>query len=98
MAHMPHSRRRVRKLYYLRGEWYSQKCLRFGYANQSEDVVARMWRRKAKLEARLDDDMEKSKGMHWDTYHRIINKWNETTENRVNYAFVKHMRQLMSVV
>jgi len=90
----PQSGRKVRKLYYLRGRWYARTCLRVGYASQSEDVVARMWRRKAKLETRLAEGVEKPKGMHWSTYNRIIDKWNEA-ESRLDYDCIMRLGRLM---
>jgi len=92
----PHSGRRVGKLYYLRGGWYARKCLRVGYASQSEDVIARIWRRKGKLEARLAEDMEKPKGMHWQTYNKIIDNWNDA-ENLLNHTFVECVGRLMGM-
>jgi hypothetical protein len=35
---------------------------------QAEGSMDRLWRKKRKLEARLLDDWQKPKGMHWRTY------------------------------
>jgi hypothetical protein len=90
----PHCGRRAANLYLAKNGWFCRKSLRLTYASQSEDVKDRMWRRKRKLESKLLEDMEKPKGMHWETYNRIIDKWNDT-EIRLDYAFVQHMGRLM---
>jgi hypothetical protein len=93
----PHSGRRVKKLYYLRGGWYARECLRVGYASQSEDVVARMWRRKHKIESKLSEELIKPKGMRWGTYKRLISKWNEA-EERLDTACFQNLSGLMGFI
>ena len=36
--------------------------------------ISRIWRKKRKLEAILDNEGEKPKGMHWRTYGRIYDQ------------------------
>ena len=58
--------------------WGCRSCYGLTYRSQKEDFGARARRRVSKLERRLQaepDSMEipeKPKGMHWRTYHRLI--------------------------
>lgn len=72
----PHCRRRSAKLYLVSGQWYCRKSLNLTYASKSLSPIDRIHRRIARLEAKLDEDGEKPKGMHWRTYDRIIEQYN----------------------
>ena len=79
-GHSHPSARRCTKLYLpQRGHfWGCRLCYGLTYRSQKEDFGARAERRVSKLERRLQaeaDSMElpkKPKGMHWSTYHRLI--------------------------
>ena len=53
------------------GRYACRMCLRLAYLSEAQDGMGRMWRKQGKLEARLGEDGEKPKGMHWKTYERI---------------------------
>jgi len=66
--------RRVAVLYLRRGYFACRHCQRVAYSSQSSDVLDRMWRKQSKIEARLDDDWRRPKGMRWPTYERLLDK------------------------
>ena len=45
--------------------------MRVGYASETEDRMGRVWRKQHKLEAKLDEDGQRPKGMRSQTYERI---------------------------
>lgn len=53
------------------GRYACRMCLRLAYLSEAQDGMGRMWRKQDKLAARLGEDGEKPKGMHWSTYERI---------------------------
>ncbi len=53
------------------GRFGCRYCMRLGYSSETEDALSRLWRKQRKLEARLGENNEKPKGMHWRTYERI---------------------------
>jgi len=63
---------RVAVLYLRRAMFACRRCQGVSYASQSEDVVARSWRRQSKLEARLGPDWRRPKGMHRATRTRLL--------------------------
>lgn len=67
-----HSRAAV--LYLRQSRFACRACHRLVYASQSEDVMARMWRKQAKLEARLGPNWSRPKGMHRSTHETIMGK------------------------
>jgi hypothetical protein len=64
--------RRVAVLYLRAGRFACRHCQGVAYASQSEDIVGRLWRRQAKLEARLGEYWRRPKGMRQWTYKRIL--------------------------
>jgi hypothetical protein len=70
--HCPSCGRRAAILYMTRGRFCCRCCGRVSYSSQSEDLCGRTWRRQAKLEARLEEDCQRPKGMHRATYKRIL--------------------------
>lgn len=87
----PHCARRVAKLYLANGQWYCRRSLNLAYISQSMSAVDRIHHRIAKLESRLNDDGEKPKGMHWSTYNRIVEQYNDTIA-RLNIMWLKRWR------
>jgi hypothetical protein len=67
----PRCRRRVVKTYLAGCVFGCRVCYGLAYTSQSEDAIGRSWRAQAKLEARLGEDGERPKGMHWRTYKRL---------------------------
>jgi hypothetical protein len=63
---------RVAVLYMRAGRFACRHCQRIAYASQSDDLMARAWRRQHKAEARLGPDWERPKGMHTATYERVL--------------------------
>lgn len=92
----PHCGRTAAILYLLRGHWYCRKSLKVAYASQSMDVMGRMHKRIAKLEAKLGEDGRKPKGMHTSTYKRIWEKLDDA-ESRLDYAFLLHAERLFDL-
>jgi hypothetical protein len=78
----PRCDRRVAVLYMRSGLFSCRKCSAVVYASQSEDDIGRAWRRESKLEARLDENWTRPKGMHHATRERIINEIIECEEQR----------------
>lgn len=68
----PQCHQRVALIYSLGGRFGCRSCRRIAYSSQSEDVVARDWRKQQKLERKLGDDWQRPKGMHRTTYERLI--------------------------
>lgn len=68
----PRCQRRVAVLMMRGGRFVCRPCGGVVYASQSEDGIARTWRRQRKLEARLGDDWERPKGMHRATHAQLI--------------------------
>ena len=66
--------RRAAKLF-LRGSRFAcRKCHRLVYASQSQDAIGRSWLRQNRLEGRLGDDWSRPKGMHHQTYERLVER------------------------
>jgi hypothetical protein len=58
---------------YFRHRCFScRRCQRLVYSCQSEDWIARTWRRQRKLEAKLNDGWNRPKGMHSRTREHIV--------------------------
>jgi hypothetical protein len=69
---------------YLRGgaPFRCRHCARVSYTSQSEDAMARTWRKQRKLEARLGEHGARPKGMHWRTFERLHDAIQECEERR----------------
>ena len=63
---------RVAVLFLRAGRFACRHCQRLAYASQSEDELARTWRRQRKAEDRLGEHWLRPKGMHHSTYERLI--------------------------
>lgn len=62
-----------REVLYLRsGRFACRHCQRVAYSSQSEDVIARMWRKQGRIENRLGEDWERPKGMRHRTYEHLL--------------------------
>ena len=68
----PVCQRRAGVLYMRAGRFACRHCQRVSYSSQSCDLLDRMWRKQAKLEARLGEGWTRRKGMRLPTYERII--------------------------
>jgi len=64
------------------GRFGCRECMRLGYSSETEDVVSRLWRKQRKLEAKLEENYRKPKGMHSRTYQRIFAKIDEVEERK----------------
>lgn len=53
------------------GYFACRRCMRLGYASESEDRTGRLWRKLHKLERRLADGEYKPKRMRWKTFAEI---------------------------
>lgn len=72
---------------YLRGRRFAcRHCNRVAYVSQSCDALDRMWRKEAKIEARLGENWRRPKGMRRRTYDRLI-KTLVDCEDRRDLAF-----------
>lgn len=85
--------RRVALLYLHRGRFACRHCQRVAYASQSEDEMARMWRKQSRLEARLGDHWTRPKGMRQRTYQRLFDAMLDC-EQRREMAFDELARRL----
>jgi hypothetical protein len=56
------------------GSFSCRRCMNLAYASEAEDTTGRLWRKERKLEAKLSEDGQRRKGMHWRTFDRICNK------------------------
>ena len=63
---------RVAVLYMRAGGFACRHCQGIAYMSQSETVSARICRRQQKAEARLSEDYDRPRGMHWATYSRLV--------------------------
>ena len=64
--------RRAGLLFLRAGRFACRHCNRVAYVTQSCDALDRMWRKQAKIEARLGDNWQRPKGMRRHTYDRLI--------------------------
>ncbi|WP_422042509.1 hypothetical protein [Roseateles sp.] len=62
---------RVAKLHLRGGRFACRICQRLTYASQSEDLIARLWRQQAKIEAKLGRHWQRPKHMHQTTFERL---------------------------
>lgn len=78
----PHCRGRVAKLYLRGGRFACRACQRLAYASQSEDLLGRLWRQQAKIEAKLAPNWQRPKHMHRRTYERLTRRLWDLEEAR----------------
>ena len=74
--------RRVALLYLRSGHFACRQCQSVAHASQSEDSLARMWRKQSKIEARLDGHWRRPKGMRRRTHARLLALVIECEEQR----------------
>ena len=68
----PRCARRVARLY-MRAKYFAcRHCQRLSYASQADDACGRTWRKQRRIEARLDENGQRPKHMHWRTYQRLL--------------------------
>jgi hypothetical protein len=60
--------------------------------NTREDAESRIWRKKRKLEAMLDEDGNKPKGLHWRTYERICDQLDNLEGKLEGQSFLRALR------
>lgn len=69
--HCPRCYGRVAKLHLRGGRFACRGCQRLAYTSQSEDILGRLWRQQAKIEAKLAPNWQRPKNMHQQTYERL---------------------------
>lgn len=86
----PRCNRRVAVLY-LRVGFNCRVCSQVAYTSQSEDALARNWRRQRKAEAKLGENWRRPKGMHLVTYDRLRSAIMRCEQEReaALYAYVR---------
>lgn len=88
--------RRVAVLYLRRGYFACRHCQRVAYSSQSGDELDRMWRKQAKIEARLGEHWQRPKGMRAHTYQRLLDTLDDC-EARRNDAFTVFAARLLKL-
>lgn len=68
----PKCSRRVAVLFLRAAGFACRRCQRVAYASQSDDPCGRTWRKQSKLEARLAENLKRPRGMHRQTYERLL--------------------------
>lgn len=68
----PQCDRRVALVYSRGSRFGCRACRQIVYSSQSEDVIARTWRKQQKLERQLNEDWSRPKGMHRATHKRLM--------------------------
>lgn len=101
----PECQTRRRVLYSLGGRFHCQQCHDLAYASTREDAHDRSIRRTQKLQKRLGassagifDVPPKPRGMHWDTYERIIDGLlkEHDIQHESFRAFIRKREQLLA--
>jgi hypothetical protein len=87
----------VAVLYLRRGYFACRHCQRVAYSSQSDGVLDRMWRKQAKIEARLDDDWRRPKVMRRQTYERLLDTLEDCAARR-DAAFIVAAQRLFGRV
>jgi hypothetical protein len=60
---------------FLRGGYFAcRRCKRVAYSSQSEDILDRLWRKQRWIEAMLEENWRRPKGMRAATYRSLIAK------------------------
>lgn len=87
--HCPRCSRRVGVLYFSGGAFKCRRCGGVAYTTQSEDAIARSWRRQHKIEAKLGNGWSRPKGMHKVTHSRLLEEIArcETSRDDALWAF-----------
>ena len=81
------------------GRYACRKCVRVAYCSQSEDVMARAWRKQGKIEKRLAggegewNGWQRPKGMHHKTFHRLLDKI-DASEQQKDFALMTMMERM----
>src|SRR3569623_764291 len=78
------------------GRYACRKCLRLAYMSEAEGAMDRLWRKQRKLERPLGDEYEKHKGMHWRTYERLTERFNDIEQEK-DSLFVVYAGRLLGV-
>jgi hypothetical protein len=78
----PRCTRQVAQLYMRAGRFACRHCQRVAYSSQSEDVMARMWRKQHRIETSIGDDWQRPKGMRRSTYERLIDRLADCEERK----------------
>ena len=91
----PWCNRRCALVYGLSRDGYfaCRRCMRLGYASESEDTCSRLWRKMRKLEARLVDGETKPKRMHMLTFERICSRMDDV-DSALDAEFFVHAARL----
>jgi hypothetical protein len=68
----PRCQRRAGLLFMRWGRFACRRCQKVTYTSQSEDLMARMWRKQGKIEARLGENWQRPKTMRRRTHEAFI--------------------------
>ncbi|MES2189139.1 MAG: hypothetical protein V4454_03390 [Pseudomonadota bacterium] len=80
----PVCQRRAGVLYMRAGRFACRHCQRVAYSSQSSDTLDRLWRKQAKIEARLGKCWSRPNGMRLRTFHDLRQKIFLLEERREN--------------
>jgi hypothetical protein len=78
----PLCQRRAGLLFMRWGRFACRHCQKVAYSSQSSDELDRMWRKQAKIEARLGERWGRPKGMRTHTYDRLLGRLWHLEERR----------------
>lgn len=100
----PHCGKRVVIIYGLSSGFLCRHCYKLPYTSQRETYLDRMMRKARKIRKRLDADNDldvpifhKPKGMHWQTFNRLVNQ-EKRTNGLADLAFEKRIMALTRLI
>lgn len=71
----PRCRQRCAKLFLRWGHFRCRSCSQIAYPSQSDDLIGRLWRAQAKIEARLGPRLARPKFMRQTTYEQLKDRY-----------------------
>lgn len=83
----PCCNKRMANLFFKHGRFACRDCQRLRYHSQSLDALQRNHCAYNRLKNKLDDLDLKPKGMHWQTFWRLIERM-ENVDQKINQAFL----------
>ncbi len=96
----PHCGKRVAVLYGAGARFLCRHCYKLPYGSQNETYLDRMMRKVRKIQARLgasespmEPIWEKPKGMHWNTFERLL-RADEEANRASTLAMAEHLSRL----
>lgn len=90
----PLCQRRAGVLFMRWGRFACRHCQQVSYASQAEDVMARMWRKQAKIETRLGEDWQRPRGMRRRTHEALLEALLDCEDRREEAFCVRVARML----